>query len=98
MKFLVFGAGAIGTYIGGSLALAGNRVTFIEQGNVVNELRKRGLRLELIKSEVRRQKAEISSFILPPSSVLPGASSGSDGWPRASNPRHHRNARPTSSG
>ena len=68
MKFLVFGAGAIGTYIGGSLALAGNRVTFIEQGNVVNELRKRGLRLELIKSEVRRQKAEISSFILPPSS------------------------------
>ena len=31
MQFLFLGAGAIGTYVGGSLAAAGHRVTFIEQ-------------------------------------------------------------------
>ncbi|MDI6769403.1 MAG: ketopantoate reductase family protein [Anaerolineales bacterium] len=67
MKFLVFGAGAIGTYIGGSLALAGQRVTFVEQPKVAEELRKRGLRLDL-KAKGGRMKDEDSSFILPPSS------------------------------
>jgi 2-dehydropantoate 2-reductase len=46
MNVLTFGAGAIGTYIGGSLALAGNRVVFMEQSGVVEELRGRGLRLD----------------------------------------------------
>ena len=75
MKFLVFGAGAIGTYIGGSLALAGNGVTFIEQPKVAEELQKRGLWLDLkakggklALSEVEGMKDEDSSFILPPSS------------------------------
>ena len=31
LKILSFGAGAIGTYIGGSLALAGHEVVFVEQ-------------------------------------------------------------------
>ena len=62
MNFLVFGAGAIGTYIGGSLALAGNRVTFIEQPKVAEELQRRGLRLDLtVKSS--REKNGASSFI-----------------------------------
>ena len=47
LSFLVFGAGAIGTYIGGSLALGGHRVTFIEQPQVVEELLRRGLHLNL---------------------------------------------------
>lgn len=47
LKILTFGAGAIGTYIGGSLALAGHQVVFIEQPQVVEELRERGLRLDL---------------------------------------------------
>ena len=46
-NFLIFGAGAIGTYIGGSLAIAGNRVVFVEQANAVKELRAHGLRLDL---------------------------------------------------
>lgn len=50
MNALVFGAGAIGTYIGGSLGLAGNRVMFVEQPAVVEELRRRGLRLDLTTS------------------------------------------------
>ena len=51
MKFLIFGAGAIGTYIGGSLALAGHSVTFTEQPKVAEELQKRGLRLEIFGNQ-----------------------------------------------
>ena len=47
LRPLVFGAGAIGTYVGGSLALAGNRVMFVEQPAAVEQLRGRGLRLDL---------------------------------------------------
>lgn len=46
-SILSFGAGAIGTYIGGSLALAGHRVVFIERPDVAADLRERGLRLDL---------------------------------------------------
>jgi len=76
-NILVFGAGAIGTYVGGSLALAGHRVVFLEQPKVVEELRGRGLRLELKNAEDRpalsaaegMQNAEDSSFIIPPSAL-----------------------------
>ena len=51
---LAFGAGAIGTYIGGSLALAGHQVVFVEQPKVVDELRERGLRLDLTLDERRK--------------------------------------------
>jgi len=51
MKLLIFGAGAIGTYIGGSLALAGHSVTFTEQPKVAEELQKRGLRLEIFGNQ-----------------------------------------------
>lgn len=47
MRFICFGTGAIGTYIGGSLALSGNQVTFIERPEVINIVRKTGLTLEL---------------------------------------------------
>ena len=58
LNALVFGAGAIGTYIGGSLALTGHRITFIEQPKVAGALAQRGLRLELKNGE----------FAIPPSS------------------------------
>ena len=51
LKFLVFGAGAIGTYIGGSLALEGHQVVFVEQPEMVKELRQKGLRLDLTIDE-----------------------------------------------
>ena len=71
MKFLSFGAGAIGTYIGGSLALAGHEVTFIEQAAVVEELRERGLRLDL-SADKRREARE--AFVVPPPSFRIAAS------------------------
>jgi 2-dehydropantoate 2-reductase len=68
MKVLVFGAGAIGTYIGGSLALAGQQVVFVEQPNVVEELRQRGLRLDLTLD--KRRQTKDASRVNPSSFVI----------------------------
>ncbi len=68
LKVLVFGAGAIGTYIGGSLALAGQQVVFVEQYKVVEELRQRGLRLDLTVDKRRQMKdaarVDPASFVI----------------------------------
>ncbi len=71
MKFLSFGAGAIGTYIGGSLSLAGHELVFIEQPAVVEELRERGLRLDL---SVDKRRESRDSFVVPPSAFRIAAS------------------------
>jgi 2-dehydropantoate 2-reductase len=47
LRFLIFGAGAIGTYIGGSLALAGYPVIILERPEIAADLRRRGLSLQL---------------------------------------------------
>ncbi|NMC52032.1 MAG: 2-dehydropantoate 2-reductase [Chloroflexi bacterium] len=53
MRFLCFGAGAIGTYIGGSLALAGQEVVFFDRPETAEFVRKNGLTLHL-GDDVRR--------------------------------------------
>lgn len=67
LKVLTFGAGAIGTYIGGSLALAGHNVVFVERAEVVDDLRERGLRLDL--SVDKRRKAK-NAFLVEPSAFV----------------------------
>ncbi len=71
LKVLSFGAGAIGTYIGGSLSLAGHTVVFLEQPKIVTELRERGLRLDLTIDERRNTKdayvIDARSFVIAPS-------------------------------
>lgn len=47
MKFLFLGAGAIGTYVGGSLAANGHRVCFTERPDVAAQLSQRGLVLHI---------------------------------------------------
>ena len=64
ISVLTFGAGAIGTYVGGSLALSGHTVVFIEQPPVVEELQKRGLSLEL---SLDKRRNTHQPFNLPPS-------------------------------
>jgi len=64
LSVLCFGAGAIGTYVGGSLALAGHRVVFIEQPVVTDELQVKGLVLDLSLDDRRETKEPIN---LPPS-------------------------------
>ncbi|MBN1149005.1 MAG: 2-dehydropantoate 2-reductase, partial [Anaerolineales bacterium] len=53
LRFLIFGAGAVGTYIGGSLALAGYPVVFLERPEVAAELRRKGLFLGLSQGRTR---------------------------------------------
>jgi 2-dehydropantoate 2-reductase len=67
LKVLAFGAGAIGTYIGGSLVLAGHNVVYVEQAQVAQELHERGLRLELTLDKRRDTKG---AFLADPSSFV----------------------------
>jgi len=71
LNVLVFGAGAIGTYFGGSLVLAGHNVVFVEQPKMVEQLHERGLRLDLTIDERRKTKAAYvigpRSFVIEPS-------------------------------
>jgi 2-dehydropantoate 2-reductase len=71
LNVLTFGAGAIGTYIGGSLALAGHQVVFLERPAKVEELRTRGLRLNLTLDKRRNMKDAF--HILSPSFVVVSA-------------------------
>jgi len=66
-KILSFGAGAIGTYIGGSLALAGQQLVFLERPEIAEELRKRGLRLDLTLDKRRNTK---EANVLTPASFV----------------------------
>jgi 2-dehydropantoate 2-reductase len=63
LSVLIFGAGAIGTYIGGSLVLTGHKVVFLEQPGAVKELQRRGLHLEI-------RDREGSPFTIPPSAFI----------------------------
>ncbi len=69
LKILSFGAGAIGTYIGGSLALAGEQLVFLEQPSVAAELRSRGMRLDLTLDKRRNLKG--ASVLAPAPLWLP---------------------------
>ena len=62
-KILAFGAGAIGTYIGGSLVISGHRVTFLERPEVAASLSQRGLRLTIGDREHRIEAPHLASSI-----------------------------------
>jgi 2-dehydropantoate 2-reductase len=51
LRWLIFGAGAIGTYFGGRLMLSGGKVVFLERPEGLIELRQRGLRLVINHTE-----------------------------------------------
>jgi len=51
LNVLTIGAGAIGTYIGGSLTLHGHHVVFLERPNVAEALQQHGMRLTLPDGE-----------------------------------------------
>lgn len=71
LNILSFGAGAIGTYIGGSLSLAGHHVVFVEQPSVADDLRQRGMRLDLTLDE--RRKTKEANLLSPQSFVMAGS-------------------------
>ncbi|MBI3362722.1 MAG: 2-dehydropantoate 2-reductase [Chloroflexi bacterium] len=53
MNFLIFGAGAVGGYVGGKLALAGHGVTFLARPSVAQAINSRGLRIVERGAELR---------------------------------------------
>jgi 2-dehydropantoate 2-reductase len=57
--FLCFGVGAIGTYIGGSLALSGQRVIFVERPEVAAEVRQNGVCVTVGGQERRIERPEV---------------------------------------
>ena len=63
MRFLCFGVGAIGTYIGGSLALAGHAVIFVERPGIAEEVRQRGLSITLEGETRRVERPEVVESI-----------------------------------
>ncbi len=71
LSFLLFGAGAIGTYIGGSLAAAGQRVVILEQAAVAAELKERGLRLDV---SIDKKRAMPEPLVIPPAAFTVAAS------------------------
>src|SRR4030042_3677853 len=60
MRFVVFGAGAIGTYLGGSLFGAGHAVAFLDTAETVARVRQNGLVLE---DDGRATKLPADSFV-----------------------------------
>lgn len=63
LSSLVFGAGAIGTYIGGSLLLSGQRAVFLEQPAVAEALKLSGLRLNLAGAEQHIENPTIAASL-----------------------------------
>ena len=68
LKILVMGAGAIGTYIGGSLISSGNIVTFVEQPRSVSTLRKKGITLGQSVGDAKSKTIQSSTIHLSPTS------------------------------
>lgn len=63
MRFLSFGAGAIGTYIGGSLVLAGHTVVFLERPEAAAAIRQRGLQLQLLTGSHHIPQPELATTL-----------------------------------
>lgn len=61
-RFLIFGAGAIGTYLGASLANQGNRVIFLERKKDLPTLQEQGLRLEVSGRRISTEASFISDL------------------------------------
>lgn len=73
LKILSFGAGAIGTYVGGSLALAGAELVFVEQPAALAQIKQRGLRLDLTLDGRRTHKG---AMIVDPTAIVAAGSLG----------------------
>ncbi len=57
--FLCFGVGAIGTYVGGSLALSGQRVVFVERPEVAAEVAQNGICVQTGGQERRLTEPQV---------------------------------------
>jgi 2-dehydropantoate 2-reductase len=63
LNWIIFGAGAIGTYIGGNLILHGQNVVFLEQPEATSLLRERGFKLNIFGQELRILHPDVYSSL-----------------------------------
>jgi len=63
LRFLCFGAGAIGTYIGGSLARSGQKVVFLDRPEMVEHLQRDGLHLDILGVESYLESIEVAASL-----------------------------------
>ncbi|HEY70820.1 MAG TPA: ketopantoate reductase family protein [Anaerolineae bacterium] len=63
MRYWILGAGAVGSYIGGSLALAGQSVVFIDRPQVVSILAREGLRIEHEDQETHLTQPHVAASL-----------------------------------
>ena len=59
LRFLVIGIGAIGTYVGASLLLSGQPVSFIERGEVAQRILRDGMRMQIGDTQHKIQNPTI---------------------------------------
>ena len=69
----IAGAGSIGCYVGGCLALAGRKVVFLGRGRVVETMRRGGLRISDLDGRDRRLAAQAIAATDDPAMALPEA-------------------------
>ena len=69
----IAGAGGIGCYVGGCLALAGRKVVFLARGRIAEVLRTDGLRVSDLDGRDRRIRAEALAATDDPATALSGA-------------------------
>ena len=63
LNILVYGAGAIGTYLGGSLARTGHRALFLERPGAAADLRSQGLTVELPAGTFQDPNPEVAESL-----------------------------------
>jgi len=63
LNWIIFGAGAIGTYVGGNLIQHGQNVVFLEQPEVTSHLRENGLKLNILGQELRILHPDVYSSL-----------------------------------
>jgi 2-dehydropantoate 2-reductase len=71
LNVICFGMGAIGTYIGGSLAANGANVVFIEKEEFVKTAMERGIRLLVGGEEIRVPEVKVTSNISEALAIQP---------------------------
>ncbi|MDX8534636.1 2-dehydropantoate 2-reductase [Mesorhizobium sp. VK25A] len=69
----IAGAGSIGCYVGGCLALAGRKVVFLGRGRIVETLREGGLRISDLDGRDRRLATQAIAVADDPAAALPDA-------------------------
>jgi 2-dehydropantoate 2-reductase len=62
-RFLILGAGAIGSYLGGSLALAGHEVVFLEREKDIQHLQQQGILMDIQDEKYKINSPEFTSSL-----------------------------------